>query len=837
MANNGAPGIRTRFTNVNRSRAARFLPSAAAMALLVAMAPATAASPTDGPRPAASRSGQPQLVQADRTASFDIPAQPLARALTLFGRQSGLQIAVDSAIVSDLSTAGVSGTTTVEDALRRLLAGTALTYQFTSTNAVTVEKALSGDGGAVTLDPITVEGQGESAHGPVDGYVATRSASATKTDTPLIETPHSVSVVTRDQVEAQGSDTVNEALRYTPGVVTETRGVASRYDGIQMRGFGGYVGTDQSIYLDGLRLLRNDWYSYTSVDPYMLERVEVFRGPASVLYGQASPGGLTALVTKRPTDRPVNEVALTGGSHDRIQGAFDLGGKVDEPGNFLFRLTGLARDSKSQIDFVKERRLLIAPSLTWRPTSRTTLTLLTSYQRDPDGGFYGWVPASGTIQANPNGSLPSSFFDGDPNFEAFDRTQAMAGYSAAHRFDDTWSVRQNLRYNYLNLDYKQVYSLGFQADNRTLNRGTALSDERTHTVAVDNQVEARFDSWKLGHTVLGGLDYYRLKSDTRSGFGAAPTIDAFDPVYHQTITPPAITFVRDDTQDQFGLYLQDQIKVDRFTLSLGGRHDWATSSSRDVLTDTETKQDDTAFTGRAGLVYQFDIGIAPYASYSESFLPVAGADVNGQPFEPETGTQYEVGVKYQPSGGESFVALAAFDLRRKNVTTGDPNNIGFNIQTGEIRSRGIEAEARLNLFEGFNLIAAYTFLDAEITASNDGEKGNRPATVPEHTASLWADYTVHSGALKGLGAGGGVRYVGSAYGDNANSFKVPAFTVFDAALRYDLDNLDERADGLGVQFIVKNLADKRYISSCDGSSNFCYFGQRRTFLGTLRYQW
>ena len=778
------------------------------------------------------------LAQAAAEKSFAITPQPLGAALRLFREQSGMQLAYRTEDVQGIATAGVQGSHTPEAALRLLLAGTGISYSLTAADTATLVKVGSGDAGGAVLDPVTAVGQAESATGPVDGYIATRSATGTKTDTPLIETPQSISVVTSDQIEAQGAQTINEALRYTPGVVTETRGVATRYDGVMIRGFGSYIGTDQSTYLDGLRLLRNDWYSYASVDPYTLERVELFRGPASVLYGQGSPGGLTGLVSKRPPDQPFHEVVLEAGTHDRYQGAFDLGGPVDDSESVLFRVIGLARDADSQIDFVEERRFLLAPSLTWRPTEDTELTLLGSYQQDPESGFFGWVPAQGSIFDNPNGSIPSSFFDGDPSFEKFERTQTMAGYALDHRIDDSWTLRQNFRYTHLDLDYLQVYGLGLQGDLRTLNRGTALTMEDTNTFAVDNQAESRFATGPLEHTALAGLDFYRMTSDVQAGFGAAPTLDVFAPDYDQVITAPPITFDQDDRIHQLGVYVQDQVQFDRFTLSLGGRHDWAESRTRNLIGGGAASDiDDTAFTGRAGLVYLFDVGLAPYASYSESFLPVAGTTFSGTPFEPETGRQYEIGLKYQPPGGEGFFAVSVFDLARQNVTTGDPDNVGFRIQTGEITSRGIELEAKAELIDGLSLIAAYTYLDAEITKDNDGNEGNRPHTVPTHMASLWGDYKVGLGDFAGLGLGAGVRYVGESYGDSANSFTVPDFLVVDAAISYDLGALDYRLDGVELQLNARNLLDEKYVSACDGSSAFCYYGARRTVLATFKYRW
>jgi iron complex outermembrane receptor protein len=452
---------------------------------------------------------------------------------------------------------------------------------------------------------------------------------------------------------------------------------------------------------------------------------------------RSPPGGLVNLVSKRPPLEPIHELLFQIGNYDRFQGGVDFGGPIDTDRHFLYRLTGFGRDADTQVDFTKDQRLLIAPALTWRPSNDTMLTLLTSFQYDPAAGFFNSLPGQGTVFSNPNGKIPTSRFTGDPNFDTFERTQYAIGYLFEHRFNDVWTVRQNFRYLYVGEEMDLVFPLdGFQPDLRTVDCGAFLDREHLDAITLDNQSQAKFDTGPLQHALLFGLDYQRAIRDRRFGFGTAPSLELFSPIYHQAITRPDTTGDTHQTQNQIGLYLQDQSKLGPWVLLLGGRHDWADSDTRNRLNDTTTTQSDSALTWRAGLVYLFDIGLAPYFSYAESFQPTSGTDFDGMPFKPTRGRQYEVGVKYQPKGFNSFITLSAFHLTQQNVLTADPEHDFFSVQRGEIRSRGIEVEGKANLGEGLGLTAAYTYLDSVVTRANEDTQEKHPVGIPKHQASL-----------------------------------------------------------------------------------------------------
>ncbi|AWM09684.1 TonB-dependent siderophore receptor [Bradyrhizobium symbiodeficiens] len=683
----------------------------------------------------------------------------------------------------------------------------------------------------------TSAGRKESAFGHVDGMVATRSGTGTKTDTPLIETPAAISVVTQDQIQAQGAQSIAQAVRYTPGVRSEFAGADARTDAVYVRGFL----ADQ--YLDSLRLLNFGIFAYSLVEPFNLERVEVLHGPASILYGQSSPGGLVDMVSKRPTLDPYHEMFVSTGSYGRMQAGVDLSGPIDKNKEFLYRFIASGFDVGSQVDHGDYQRISIAPSLTWRPDNNTTLTVLGTYQRDPKAGFYNQLPplGVGTVTPFKGAFIPTSFYSGEPGFDKTDRTYGSVGYLFEHSFNNSVKVRQNLRYTDLSTDFAVVSPFG--PDPSNLPRGAYTTLESIRSIAVDNQVETRFHAGPIEHTVLAGIDYRNGVDKTLNGtIASVSSINAFNPVYGQSFGPVPFTTRNRQRIDQVGEYIQDQIKYDHWVALLGIRHDLAQSCTDSTAlasnVTTTSPKSDTAVTKRGALLYKFDNGIAPYIQYTESFQPTAGTTFAGSPFVPTTGKQEEVGIKYQPND-KSLYTIAAFNLVQQNVLTPDTDpthGVGQRVQTGEIRSRGIEFEAKTEVNRELTVLASYTYLDNVVTKTNTGTQlGKHPVGFPMNSASVWADYTFRGGALDGFGLSGGVRYIGELPGNTANTFYVPAVTLFDAAIHYDFSALGPMFKGYSAQVNATNLFDKTYVTYCQDGG--CYYGLRRNVIATLRYKW
>ena len=471
------------------------------------------------------------------------------------------------------------------------------------------------------------------------------------------------------------------------------------------------------------------------------------------------------------------------------------------------------------------------------PYRATSFTLLTSFQRDPETGFYGFIPAVGTVQPSRAGRIRSNFFPGEPNFEGYSRNQTNVGWAFEHRFNDVFTFRQNVRLSDLDSRNRTVAVAGIAADQKTLTRRATISNEHARTAGIDNQLQADFRTGPLTHKVLFGIDGYW--TDAKAFTGAGGTVQSLDftnPVYGRLpFILPAVPGTTQTTA-QYGVYLQDQIKLDRLSLLVGGRFDQAEARTRALTTGVLTKQDDTARTGRVALMYNFDNGFAPYASYSTSFEPVAGTAFGGTPFKPTEGEQYEAGFKYELPGTNAFLQASVYQLTQSNVTTTDLANPTFQIQTGEIRARGVEVEARASVYDNLDLVAAYAYTDAEVTKSNGADLHKRPAVVPRHTASLWAHYTFRAGVLSGLGLGAGVRYIGGGAGDPGNTFSTSDYTLVDAAISYEFGAASPALKGWKLQVNAQSLFDKEYISGCYGTTQ-CSFGLRRTVLATLSYRW
>lgn len=555
----------------------------------------------------------------------------------------------------------------------------------------------------------------ESAWGPAATIAARQSATGTKTDTPIQKVPQSISVVTAEEMALHQPKSVKEALSYTPGVAVGTRGASNTYDYLIIRGFAA-DGQSQNNYLNGLKMQGN-FYNDAVIDPYMLERAEIMRGPVSVLYGKSSPGGLLNMVSKRPTTEPLKEVQFKAGTDSLFQTGFDFSDALDDDGVYSYRLTGLARSANAQQKGAEEQRYAIAPAFTWRPNDKTNFTFLSYFQNEPETGYYGWLPKEGTVEPLPNGKrLPTDFNEGAKN-NTYSRNEKMIGYSFDHEFNDTFTVRQNLRFAQNKVSQKSVYGYGMCSDplyssnpssspcanvpqsqwGHTLTRQYVIDNEKLENFSVDTQLQSKFATGSVDHTLLTGVDFMRMRNDIDSWFGYAGSVapsdiynldrSDFDFGAHPNPSGPYRVLLK---QKQTGLYVQDQAQWDKVLVTLGGRYDWADQSSFNRDYGNKSERDDKEFTWRGGVNYLFDNGVTPYFSYSESFEPASQTDANGDLFAPSKGKQYEVGVKYVPEDRPIVVTGALYQLTKTNNLMADPNGSLFSVEGGEIRARGVE---------------------------------------------------------------------------------------------------------------------------------------------------
>ena len=704
------------------------------------------------------------------------------------------------------------------------------------------------DAATTELQAVTVDNAGDNAKGPDRGIVARRSLSGSKTDTPLRETPQAVSVVTRDEIDARGANSVREALRYTPGVMAEANGDDVRGGWMWIRGYNAYA----RLWLDGLAMAGDtEGYASTPINSYALERVEVIKGPSSVLYGQTLPGGLVNQVSKRPQADAHNEVEVTTSSLGGIQTSVDFTGPVGADSDWSYRLVGQARDLGSQIDEERNRQLMLLPSLTWSPDEDTSLTLYGFYQKVNPKNFSGrFYPAFGTLIQNPAGQIPTSTHMGDylSNANEFDANLYTAGYEFSHNLTEDLTFRQNLRYSHADQNmFLAVVNPAFTWTTKppsgtTLGRVVSASDDRLSSIDIDNQLEARFDTGALDHTMLFGLEYMHLKSDRYFGSAKITSQDYLDPVYGGTYAFPAWTTSRVSEQDQIGAYIQNQVRYDGWLATLGLRYDHSEITTTDRIKNVTYENEDGALSGRAGLAYLFDNGLTPYASFSTSFLPTIGADVDGDPYKAQESQQFEAGIKYEPEGGRGMIGVSVFDLTLENALTpvysGTGSTLGY-VQTGEQRIRGLEIEGKYELTPELDLIASYAYSDSKVLETNIATQvGQDMLRVPKHQGALWVQYRPEW--AEGLSLSAGVRAMSSYHTDTAylDALRIPGLALVDIGAQFDLGALNKDFSGTTLRLNVSNLFNEVYVVQCtNDTGGSCNYGPGRTVMASLKYEW
>ena len=775
--------------------------------------------------------------QATQLRSYSLPAAPLAGTLNQIASAAGLVLAIEPGLVAGKTSAPVNGQFDAAGALRQALAGSGL--QLVQSSAGTFTLIATPEGTLALPDTnVNAASDTESAWGPVQGYLATRTAAGTKTDTALVEAPRSISVATRQQMDDRGVQTLDDAVRYMPGIVASSYGSDTRSDWLRVRGF------EPTQFLDGLPLPKGS-YANPKIETWDLDRISLLRGPASSLYGQTPPGGLLDMVSRRPSDEASHEVSLQYGSDTWRQLDFASTGKIDDEGKFLYGVSGVIRDSGTQIDHIDNKRYNIAPSLTWNIDPDTKLTFLSQFTHDDTGATSQFLPVQGTKISMPFGSISHHKDLGDPDYEYYHRTYYALGYAFEHRFNDVWQFHQNLRYTKSELAF-QTLTVGsypytqVDAEGNVARTSTNV-DEDIKQFAMDSNFQADFNTGDVSHTVLIGTDLQRINTNYLSIYGDGGTTNVLNPTYGETIVRPARStayYDYDQKTYQTGLYLQDQMAWDKWRFTLGGREDWVHTGTKFFnKADATNTERDTHFSLNSAISYVFDSGVVPYLSYAESFQPTAGADMTTtSSFKPTQGKQWELGIKYQPPGSKTLLTAAVYDLKQQNVSVTDSaSGVAITSQTGEVTVKGLELEAVSDLTDNLKLIAAYTLAKSEVQKGDN--KGNRLQLMPNQQASLWADYTWHQGLLEGFGIGGGARYTGNTYGDQANTWlgKADAYTVFDASAHYDLGVLSHSLKGASLGLAAKNVFNKDYISTCDGY--YCYYGDERSVVASATYKW
>ncbi|CAN7596834.1 TonB-dependent siderophore receptor [Mesorhizobium amorphae] len=714
--------------------------------------------------------------------------------------------------------------------MKSLLAGSVAAVAMISPMAAFAQTVQTG----TQLEPVLVEGEaGDSATGPVDGVVAKKTATALK------DIPQSVSVIGRQEIDDQGAQKADEALRYTAGVFAQPFGPDSDTNWMFIRGF---QATATGTYMDGLQLFSYGFGGFY-VDSFGLERIEVLKGPTSVLYGGSNPGGMVNYISKRPDFERKRYVETGVNDAGNVYLGFDIG-DVANNGAVSYRMTGKVAGGDTYSDFQDGWRGFISPSISWKPDEATTLTILANYSHideNHNGGSF--LPYDGTVTDRIVNGVNYGRIDADANFtepsvDLYKREQGSIGYEFEHTFDNDWTVRSNMRFTAADINEVNVYPNGWVSPTSTeLNRINFGHDTDAMTFLSDLQIEGKVETGPIEHTLLAGIDYkyYNIDQVQSSAlFGTTPPIDAFDPVYGAPLTERVSYLNQDLTQKQLGFYAQDQLRFgDGWLVTLNGRYDrgWLEADNRPTYYSASSSTQNSTVgdvSGRAGLAYEFANGVTPYVSFATFFNPIIGTDANGDLFKPEEGVQYEAGIKYVPTFIDGLFTLSAFDLTRQNV----PSNVTLftQLQTGEVRSRGVELEGKVNVTEDFRATGAFTAYDIDITKDEDASLiGKTPFIVPEVMASASVDYTFRGDWYDGISIGVGVRHLGSSWADNGNTAKVPAVTLADLKLGYERENW-------GVDLNITNLFDKTYVASCQTTLT-CSYGEGRSFKLRAHTSW
>ena len=700
-------------------------------------------------------------------------------------------------------------------------------------------------GATIELQNSVVTGEAPEGEQTV-GYQVKNSTAGTKTSTPLSETPRSVSVVTRQRIQDQGSQTLTDILGYVPGIFAPPFAVGDGLAG-DLFSIRGYNATDYGYGLlkDGLRLQGNRYD--TTTEPYGLERTEVFRGPSSILYGENAPGGLVNLVSKRPTETAQGEAKFSYGSNNRRQLSLDVSGPLTEDNRILGRVVMLGRNADTQVDSVPDDRIYIAPSMTFNFDEDTALTLLSSYQRDRTKLLLGY-PAAGTLLNNVNGKIGKDQFNGNPNWDDFERETWTLGYEFKHQLNDTWQFRQNSRFMESRLDRHETWpgELSNSGFGSTLSSLAYDRDNKSITYSLDNQFEGHFTSGALENTVLLGASYDRISFNQDWTVGNGGTYNVFNPVFSST--PPATPrYVQNSQLDQqmYGAYGQLQSKYNNWIYLLGARQDFVNSTYRNrasaarlnspAVAATDLDGWDNEFSWQTGLMYQFENGLSPYVSYSTAFTPAQqSSSPTGGLFDPIKSEQYEMGLKYEPRGWNTTFSAAVFNLTKTDDVV--PDSTGFSRQVGKSESKGVELEMNSDVTKNLSLTASYTYTDARVTKDTAGSlfKDHQLTGIPRNQASTWATYRFLDGPMSGFRVGGGVRYFDNTFAYTAptlyGKLKTGDVTLVDALVGYDIDK------HWSVDVNAKNLFDKEYVSGCNNAGR-CYWGEERTVMGTVAFRW
>lgn len=669
----------------------------------------------------------------------------------------------------------------------------------------------------------------------VEGYVAQTSSSATKTSERLVTTPVTVNVVTADQIADQGAESVAEALSYTANVVTNYRGESTIYDETFIRGY-----TYAPKYLNGSQFGTS---GFGQLDPYLLDRIEVVKGPNSVTFGQSIPGGIVNMALKTPSNATKKQLSIGFGDDGYQQISTDLNGTLNEDGTLRYRLVGTAWTKDLQGEDFGQTRIALSPTLTWDITPDTQLEVDLIYQNDPEAGQRNFMTQVGTLDP----TIGGYYYDTDlvsiaPEYDNLERETWSIGTRFRHTFDNGMTFRSSLRYTEIEQLHNGVYVDQIDTtggDDDIADLGVVWIEDKYSQFTFDNSVETVFDLGVTSHRLLTGIDYQRQSDveNNRTNWSTDLQYDLSNPVYI-TLDDDPDQYLNDDSItdtdfEQTGIYVQDQMTFGGLRLMFGGRYDWTETKTEDVTYGGTDTVSSGAASWRVGASYEFANGVVPYASFATSFEPSTDLDVDGNLLDPSEARQYEVGVKWASADESILLTAAYFDIEQTNIVESDPDNgWPYYVNIGTRRSKGFELEAKADVTERLSVIASYGQVDAQMT---DGEyKGYTAQRIPKSSAALWVNYELFDGLSTALG----VRYTGESYGDYEEDTVVPSYTLYDLGLKAELGEFFPQMEGTKASLAVTNLTDETYVASCISSwDDYCWYGEGREYRVNISYEW
>ncbi|WP_028974152.1 TonB-dependent siderophore receptor [Spirochaeta cellobiosiphila] len=666
---------------------------------------------------------------------------------------------------------------------------------------------------------IIVEGEQESNNGitnpnDMDGYVPNEVSAGAKVATPIEEIPQAISVIGEEELKDRGVQKIDEALRYTAGVVTQTY-TDTDSEWFYMRGFNA---RETGLYLDGLQML-SFGFAVPMIDSYLTERIEVLKGPSSVLYGGSSPGGLVNSVSKRANGQRIRKLDLGGTLDPNGYVAFDMGDTFGADSPWSYRLVTKIKGGNTQVEYAYNFRGLVAPSLLYQPTDRTRVQLYGSYQYDNQNHGNGFFPYVGTVKKASYGYIPRDLYTaGDPDEDLFLNNQVLTGIEGEQVLNDHLVLHSHTRFAYLHRQEKYDFVYDTDHTDNVLNRARYNIDVFSLILESDNNALFDFNTGSISHQAMAGINYQYYNHDAAQNYAAADPLNVDNPVYTNN------TDVERVEKDLFylnklGFYLQDQMDLGYgFLTTVNGRYDLFGIDYENRSTRDNANTLDQAFSGKAGLIYQSKWGINPYISANRFFNPQMVPAADDEALIPETGEQYEAGLKYKSDIFNTFLTTSLYQITKRDTL----QKIGTKyVRNGEVRSRGWEVDAKVSPLMGLDLTAALTLQDIVIVKDKDSSiEENRPLFAPEVIASLYPKYTFQSGTFKGVGFGGGIRYQSETFADTANKLEIPGYTLYDASLHYNRDNW-------GLNLSVTNLLDTTYYA---GEGDYIFYGEGRRVL-------